>query len=308
MKFTLYTADCSGNPKNKAYPHEMIVTSAADLKKAVRFDHVCARYAGNVRSEANFEMSDVLVLDCDNTHSDDPEEWIDAESLSAILTDVAYAIVYSRSHMIPKNGKTARPKMHVYLPAGICKDATMHKKMKRRIQKEMPFFDSNALDAARFFFGSTGEVEWHDGSLSIEDWLLFMKSNRSIPQGQRNATMSRKAGRIVKRFGIGEDAHEKFLEMAAECDPPLDDEELETIWHSACKFGKKIAKQEGYVSPEEYGKNSMIPDDFSDVGEARTFADCFGDELVFTKATDRDSFPRKDSGSSGYQELHAVPH
>ena len=51
MKFTLYTADCSGNPKNKAYPHEMIVTSAADLKKAVRFDHVCARYAGNVRSE-----------------------------------------------------------------------------------------------------------------------------------------------------------------------------------------------------------------------------------------------------------------
>ena len=80
MKFTLYTADCSGNPKNKAYPHEMIVTSAADLKKAVRFDHVCARYAGNVRSEANFEMSDVLVLDCDNTHSDDPEEWIDSES------------------------------------------------------------------------------------------------------------------------------------------------------------------------------------------------------------------------------------
>ena len=79
---------------------------------------------------------------------------------------------------------------------------------------------------------------------------------------------------------------EKFLEMAAECDPPLDDEELETIWHSACKFGKKVAKQEGYVSPEEYGKNSMIPDDFSDVGEARTLADCFGDELVFTKATD----------------------
>ena len=45
MKFTLYTADCSGNPKNKAYPHEMIVTSAADLKKAVRFDHVCAAFA-----------------------------------------------------------------------------------------------------------------------------------------------------------------------------------------------------------------------------------------------------------------------
>ena len=29
----------------------------------------------------------------------------------------------------------------------------------------------------------------------------------------------------------------------------------------------------------------MIPDDFSDVGEARTLVNCFGEELVFTIAT-----------------------
>ena len=75
--------------------------------------------------------------------------------------------------------------------------------------------------------------------LSIEDWLTLMKSNRNIPQGQRNSTMSRMAGKLVKRFGVTEESYQKFLEKAAECEPPLPDEELEAIWHSACKFGKK---------------------------------------------------------------------
>ena len=44
MKFTLYTADCTGNAKNTNYPHQKVITSEADLKKAVAFDHVCALY------------------------------------------------------------------------------------------------------------------------------------------------------------------------------------------------------------------------------------------------------------------------
>lgn len=113
-----------------------------------------------------------------------------------------------------------------------------------------------------------------------------MKSNRNIPQGQRNSTMSRIAGKLVKRFGVTDTAYQKFLEKAAECEPPLPDDELETIWHSACKFGKKVAAQDGYISPEEYGRHSLIPEDFSDVGEARTFVDSFSDEVAFTIATD----------------------
>lgn len=96
---------------------------------------------------------------------------------------------------------------------------------------------------------------------------------------------SRIAGKLVKRFGVTEDAHEKFLEKAAECYPPLDDDELEGIWHSACKFGSKVTAQDGYIPPEQYGQQPMLPDDFSDVGEARTLVNCFGEELVFTIAT-----------------------
>ena len=285
MKFTLYTADCTGNAKNTLYPHQKVITSEADLRKAVTADHVCALYANNARSDANFQLSDVVPMDCDNDHSDNPDEWITPEKLEGMLSDVAYAITYSRHHMLDKGSVSARPRFHVFFPTTPCKDAVFHKAIKARIFKELPFFDGNALDASRFLFGSQGDVVWHEGSLSIEDWLTLMKSNRSIPEGQRNSTMSRMAGRLVKRFGVTEEAHEKFLEKAAECDPPLDDEELETIWQSACKFGNKLTSQEGYVPPDQYGQQPMVPEDFSDVGEARTLVKCFGDELAFTIAT-----------------------
>lgn len=285
MKFTLYAADCTGNAKNTIYPHQKVITSEADLKKAVASDHVCAKYDNDTRCDANFQISDVVPMDCDNDHSNNPDDWITPEKLSEMLTDVAFAVTYSRHHMLAKGSVSARPRFHVFFPTMPCKDAAFHKSIKARIHKELPFFDGNALDASRFLFGSKGDVVWHEGSLTIEDWLQLMKTSRSIPQGQRNSTMSRMAGKLVKRFGVTEDAHAKFLEKAAECDPPLDDAELENIWASACKFGRKVTLQEGYVPPDQYGENSLIPDDFSDVGEARTFVDCYGEEIAFTVAT-----------------------
>ena len=93
MKFTLYTADCTGNAKNTNYPHQKVITSEADLKKAVAFDHVCALYDNFSRSDTNFQLSDVVPMDCDNDHSDDTDEWITPEKLSEMLTDVAHTVV-----------------------------------------------------------------------------------------------------------------------------------------------------------------------------------------------------------------------
>lgn len=286
MKFTIYTANCTGNEKNTLYPNQRVITCEGDLKKSITADHVCAKYQNDTRNDANFIVSDVVPMDCDNDHSDNPDEWITPQFLADNLCDVAFAVTYSRHHMLAKGNKSARPRFHVFFPTAPCNDANSHKAIKQKIHKELPFFDGNALDASRFLFGCPSDVVWHEGSLSIEDWLTLMKSNRNIPQGQRNSTMSRMAGKLVKRFGVTEESYQKFLEKAAECEPPLPDEELETIWHSACKFGKKVTSQEGYISPEEYGKHVLIPDDFSDVGEARTFVDSFSDEVSFTVATD----------------------
>lgn len=286
MKFTIYTADCTGNEKNTLYPNQRVITCEGDLKKSITADHVCAQYKNNTRSDANFMVSDVVPMDCDNDHSDNPDEWITPEILADILGDVAFAVTYSRHNMLPKGNKTARPKFHAFFPTAPCNDAHSYKAIKSKIYHKLSFFDDGALDAARFLYGAPSDVYWHEGSLSIEDWLTLMKSNRNIPQGQRNSTMSRIAGKLVKRFGVTDEAYQKFLEKAAECEPPLPDDELETIWHSACKFGKKVASQDGYISPEEYGRHSLIPEDFSDVGEARTFVDSFSDEVAFTIATD----------------------
>lgn len=146
------------------------------------------------------------------------------------------------------------------------------------------------------------DVYWHDGWLMIDEVAEDIEyeddpeaeaagSRGPILEGSRNNTMSRFAGRVLKRYGICDKAHEVFLEMATKCDPPLAEQELKTIWSSAVKFYKnKVMTSEGYVPPDEYNEEfagaSLKPDDYSDIGEAKVLTREYGDELKFTKATD----------------------
>ena len=41
MKFTIYTADCTGNERNTLYPNQRVITCEGDLKKSITADHVC---------------------------------------------------------------------------------------------------------------------------------------------------------------------------------------------------------------------------------------------------------------------------
>lgn len=285
MQVTIFQADCLHQSANCNYPHKMVVTSEADMAKVQSRDHVCAEYENGYRSKDTFIMSDNAPMDCDNDHSDDPAEWIMPEKLDELLPDVAYILVFSRSHMKPKGGKAARPRFHVYFPIHIISDANAYAALKRRIFEAYPFYDGNALDAARFLYGAPGsEVLWHEGSLMIDDYLT-LNAKASIPQGQRNATMSHYAGRILKRLGVTDKAYQKFLEKAQDCDPPLEQEELDKIWASACKFYKKVASSPDYIPPDKYTGDSLKPDDYSDIGEAHTFAAVYDGEVCYTEAT-----------------------
>ena len=288
MKMTLYTSGQSGNAKNCLYPNKAECAAPADLQAAVAFDHVCAAYKGNYRSVDNFLSSDCLVMDCDNDHAEDPDEWITPESLSEELASVPYAITYSRNHMKVKDGKSARPRFHVYFQIPETKDADAYAMLKKRIQMEYPFFDDNALDAGRFIFGAvTSEVIWHDGAETIDQMLASRSMEKVIPEGRRNATMSRIAGKLVKRYGATETAYKAFMEHADKCDPPLDDEELNKIWASARRFAKKVQSQEGYIPPEEFGKTGLLkPSDYSDIGQAKVLTMDCANELTYTAGTD----------------------
>ena len=143
----------------------LVVSSVDELQEAVKLDHVCAEYENNYRSADNFVKSDVIVMDCDNDHTEDPDESIEEIS-----------------------------------------DAEGYVALKRAVHAQFSFFDDNALDAARFIYGAdTGEVIWHEGWLTIDELLQNVPEpsntgrTNSIPEGHRNNTLSRFAGRVVKR-------------------------------------------------------------------------------------------------------------
>lgn len=301
MIFKLCLADCTGNKNNVSYPNKVVVSSGEDLKEAVSKDHVCGEFTGGRRSNSNFISSDVIVMDCDNDHSENPGDWITPKSLEKMLADIDFAVVPSRHDMLPKGSKTARPRFHIYFPIKEVTDADTYAGMKEAVHKKYPFFDDNALDAARFIFGTdVDEITWNEGWSQIDDYIDLEdidsedeegEEDGSISEGSRNRTMSRYAGRVVTRFGASEKAHELFLQRARKCVPPLDDSELNTIWNSACKFAKKVQSQEGYVPPDEYendfaGGPALKPEDYSDIGEAKVLVREYGNELIFSNATD----------------------
>lgn len=299
MQITMFTADCTGQAANCSYPNRRVVTTPEEMQVAVRFDHVCAEYKGNYRSIGNFARSDVVVMDIDNDHTEEPAEWITPEKLDELLPDISYVIAFSRNHMKVKDGKAARPKVHVYFQITETTDAGWYAALKRGIKKRFDFFDGNALDAARFIFGAdAGEVVWHEGWMTIDEEVEpdyeesknenAGSSSGPILEGNRNNTMSRFAGRVLKKYGVTDRAREAFELHARRCDPPLPEDELNTIWNSAVKFYKNtVCTQPGYVEPDEYNAefDSLKPEDFSDMGEAKALIKEYRDELLYTDAT-----------------------
>ena len=294
IAFTLYTANCTGNLQNCLYPNKVVVQDKDSFVEAIRFDHVSAEYKDNYRSNTNFIKADNIVLDCDNDHSDDPKDWVSAADVAMAFPGVSYAIAYSRNHLREKANKSPRPRFHVYFTTPTITDQAEYTDLKQEVAATFPFFDTNALDSARFIFGSDkGEVEISPGQMDIA-WFLedsgFTKwdeTQEEIPQGKRNSTMSHYAGKVIKRFGNTEEAHSRFLKQAKRCNPPLEDSELNTIWNSAVSFGKKVAVQAGYIPPEVYNSDTVLkPADFSDVGQAVVLAREYKNRLRYSPATD----------------------
>lgn len=294
INFTVYSADCVGNSGNCLYPNKNVVTDKESFIAATKMDHVTAKYKGNYRSKDNFESSDCIPLDCDNDHSENPEDWLTPFDIALSIPGVVFAASYSRHHNLPKGDKSARPRFHVFFPIPKVTDGEEYAAMKRKIADAFPYYDTNALDSARFLYGNdSDEVEFYEGDKTILDYLEeddfadFDASLEQVPEGQRNSTMSHIAGKIIKRYGNTEEAYQIFLKKAERCNPPLPESELGVIWRSASKFGNKVSNQEGYIPPEQYNSDCRLkPEDFSDVGQATVLATEYKDILRYSPSTD----------------------
>ena len=294
INFTLYVSNTLGNLSNVLYPRKVLVTDEASMLDAIKYDHVSAEFKNNYRSSSNFIKADNAVLDCDNDHSDDPNEWVDVEDVANTFQDIPFIAAYSRNNMKQKGNKSPRPRFHVYFMTNEINDSNKYAEIKHKIAGLFPYFDTNALDSARFIFGtSSPQIEIYDGSRSLEDFLAassfedWDKASEEIQEGSRNTTLSRFAGRVIVRLGNTNEAHALFLKEADKCNPPLDDDELDLIWNSAVAFGKRVATQDDYIPPEDYdGEVLLKPNDFSDVGQAIVLSTEYKEVLRYSPATD----------------------
>lgn len=262
----VYTAECIGNAANCLYPNEVKITDEFSAKQAFATDMVCARYKNNYRNTENFEVANALPGDCDNDHSDEPADWITPEDIAALFADVSYVLHYSRHHMKPKGEKSARPRFHIVFLIDPERDADRYTALKQRLLVAFPFFDANAMDAARFLFGTEDpQVIYHPGTITLNAFLndlegeqAFAELGRAIPEGSRNSTMSRIGARIIKRYGDTPEAKDLFLQAAQQCSPPLEDWELESIWAGKQRLYAKICKQPGYIPPDAYNSTGSV--------------------------------------------------
>ena len=184
--FTLYSADFIGNPGNCSYPHKTVVMDTDSMKAAVGHDYVCAEYKNHYRNSDNFLSADCLPVDCDNDHSEDPKDWITPADVLEAFPGVSLAIHYSRFNQREKNGKPARPKFHVLFPIDRVTDAALYSDMKKLVNSIFPYFDTKALDAARFFFGTQEpNVELYPGRMNLTDFLMTTSSMQTCPAATR---------------------------------------------------------------------------------------------------------------------------
>lgn len=185
---TLQYSSVRGKEKNTSYPFKAEIKTVDDLKKIAQFDHVCGEYADGTntrknaikgyRSKKTFRKADCLPVDCDNTNPDPlaediPEsEWKTPADVRAAFPDVPFYVVYSRNHMKEKNGKTARPKFHVYFIINAMTNEKRLAKLKKDVQKYFPAFDPAALDTARFLYGvENPKVEFYDGDTPLDAFM-----------------------------------------------------------------------------------------------------------------------------------------
>ena len=304
--FTLSCAKARGNQTNTRYPDDKEIHALDDLLEAVKLDHVPGAFADHIRGKDHWSCTECVVLDVDNA---DGGPLVTPETIKQDFPDVAHYIVYSRHHNQQKNGGPAAPRFHVYFPTGLLYKPADVENLLNTLVTLYPYFDPACKDLGRFYFGvANPQGEAVPGTLTVDQFMerqsaapaaLPATKGKEIPAGERNATLSAYSFTVLKKFGpegIAE-AEAAFLQRAEDCNPPLSDGELSTIWHYAVQHAPaKIWNKPGYLTPAEYavqGFQDVAPalqgevmyrlSDLSDVAEGELFAKNFGGTVIYNK-------------------------
>lgn len=325
----IYTSNSCQKPWDTYYLNEFEIKDEMPLeereqllKQAFARDYTCVRLKDGVRLKTNFHSADCVGFDVDNEHSEDPNDWVTPADIRRMFPDVKLIVHFSRNHLKEKDGKPARSKFHVLFLVDEIDNVRLYESMKKTAFKICPYFDSNALDAVRMFFGTPDpQIEIFDGSMKLTEFFekndigfnvgkavnadvdidnlpdgplgqdepdkeVGRLDGSPILEGERNATLFVGAVCALKRLGNSIKARKLFDEATSRCIPPLDENEIERIWRNAVRYAEHNAQQKGYIPPEEYDKEtSLRPEDFTDLGQAKVIAKAYGNIIRYSPAT-----------------------
>lgn len=288
--FHLFTADVRGDRRNTVYPRAVEINTLAQLQQAAQYDHVGAAFKDNRRQNEGFLWADCLIGDVDNAAGD----VVEPAQIADDLPDVQHYVLFSRHHLLAKGTAPAVPRFHVIFPIERTEDREQLEGLKRALCSRFPYYDSACVDGARFFFGvQQPQGEAVDGLFTLDEMLdpeteappeeHAAASVEVIPQGSRNDTLSAYALKVLKAKGADDGtARRLFDAKAAQCVPPLDDDELETIWRAAVRaYRAKVANKPDYLDPTAYALQGLQggstdaaglrPSDYSNLAQARIF-------------------------------------
>ena len=291
MQFNIFLSKTTGKKNAVNFPNKATISSLDDLLSAALKDHTAVHFKDHKRNNKNFISCDNLIMDVDNDHSDNPDDWVNPENVKAQFPFVFCYIVYSRNHMKQKGNLSPRPRFHVYFPL---REAITNNQKCRAIKEQLislfPYFDDGAKDASRFIFGvdnPNGEVI--DGKICIDEFLsvrstqiflaqqrhkspelipsinqginqsdiLTTNQNDAIQQGSRNTECARAAWKYLHRFGDTRQAKLRYMQVVIRCEPPLEKHEYTYIYeHARQKFCSECAEQG--IDPVNYGKDAKI--------------------------------------------------
>ena len=277
LPITLYVS--KGRHCNRAqtfFPCVRPCSSQQEFLRATICDYTNIRFKGGKRLSSNFESADCLVGDVDNTHSEDPSQWLWPEDIADRLHGVTVYTQYSRNHLKVKNGMSARPKFHFAVPIAPTSDPAEYNRQWRLLKAVVPEIDPATKDLARFMFGGgpTNNGESFPGTLTLTEFCEInevepvaeetlrcgpMGSSFSseafnhvnefaddfiIYEGERNPKLFSFARKYYFNYQAYPNRDElvwqKVSCLAKEhCIPPLSERELQNIFRSAKGYADK---------------------------------------------------------------------
>lgn len=297
--FRLYTPSSAsrGEKGAKQNFHRIVnVDSFEALQSVVAWNHTTFSFKGTRKAE-HWEGTEALFFDVDNDHGG---PLVTPETIKNDFPGVAFCYIYSRNNGKPKDGKPATVRFHVYFPVELSTDAEKTKGLIKRVWETHPYFDEACLDLGRMIFG----VEYPKGgyvagTLTL-DQLMERRGAASSPTvlavptkefaGRNDRLKSVTFTQLCRCGPEGvEKARAVFDEEAAKDDPPLSDDELNTIWHYAVQNARvKIWSKPGYLTPEQYDAQDFLTEvlsfklsDLSDVAEGHLFSENAAGVLLY---------------------------